>query len=221
MRGRRISVLRSAFFLSHAWGDGSVLEGSSVTVVEGLQRLLERRTGELVWTDAKDMKVETQFHRKMDQALRGAQCTVVCLSRLYLSRPNCLWELCWAVEESEARDQALLVVSVDPEVSFAEVKAWRLDRDLTAEVRNSRNQPQRVSVDRRTLAFVHRYLLGVKIYEDWQDGEGWTGEARLGRAVDEMIASLQGRTAGPGRTAPKLEVREDPAKGCWYVHEGA
>jgi hypothetical protein len=215
-------VLRSAFFLSHAWGDGSVLEGSSVTVVEGLQRLLERYTGELVWTDAKDMKVETQFHRKMDQALRGAQCTVVCLSRLYLSRPNCLWELCWAVEESEARDQALLVVSVDPEVSFDKVKAWRLDRDLTAEVRNSRNQPQRVSVDRRTLAFVHRYLLGVKIYEEWQQGEGSTGDARRAAAVEEMLSSLRTRRPRAPRPKPALEVRKDDSKGgdWWYIHEG-
>jgi hypothetical protein len=215
-------VIASAFFLSHAWGDWSVRESSMEKVMDGLQRLFELFSGELVWTDGKDMAAETDFHRSMEEAIRGAQCIIICLSRLYLTRPNCLMELCWAIEEKEANDKPLLVVSVDPGVTFETVSQWRLDQDLVAtDAMNPKDEVKPVTVDKRTVAFVQKRLRGVKIYEQWKQGEGSVTDAKRD-AVEEMLNSIKNRKPRAARPKPALEVRKDDSKGAswWYIHEG-
>ncbi len=217
-----VSSLFAALFLSHAWGDGSVRKASIMRVIDGLQHLFELLTGELVWTDDKDMAAETDFHRSMEEAIRGAQCNIICLSRLYLTRPNCLMELCWAIEEKEANDKPLLVVSVDPGVTFETVSQWRLDQDLVAaDAKNPEDKVTPVTVDKRTVAFVQKRLRGVKIYEQWKQGEGSVTEAKK-KAVEEMLNSIKSRQPRAARPRPTLEVRKDDSKGAswWYIHEG-
>ena len=78
-----------------------------------------------------------------------------------------------------------------------------------------------MTVDRRTVAFVQKYLIGVKIYEEWKDGEGSTSDAKRRSAVEEMLKSIKGRVPRAPRPKPALEVRKDDAKAWWSVHEGA
>jgi hypothetical protein len=93
------SMLRSsAFFLSHAWGDWSVKEAAFVKVTEGVQRMLEEQSGELVWVDSKEMSNVEHFHEAMRRGIKGSSCVIICISRLYLTRPNCLREIAWAIQ---------------------------------------------------------------------------------------------------------------------------
>jgi hypothetical protein len=93
------AMLRSsAFFLSHAWGDWSVKEAAWVKVTEGVQRMVEEQSGELVWVDSKEMSNVEHFHEAMRRGIAGSSCVIICISRLYLTRPNCLREIAWAVQ---------------------------------------------------------------------------------------------------------------------------
>jgi hypothetical protein len=225
--------LRAAFLVSHAGRDWSVRERSTMTVVEGLERLLERGSGERVWAAGRDLRGETQIGLSAEQAICGASCVVVCLSRAYLADPDCLRELCWAVQEGEAGGRPLVLVSVDPGVSPQSLASWPPGEDLVAQaVPDHRDQPAAVAVHHRTVAFAQRHLRRFKMYLEWQQGEGAAGAAQ-GRAVDEMLASLRRhrreRAAeegdetprAAGRAAGRLEVRRDEARGgsWWYVHE--
>jgi hypothetical protein len=210
-----LSSLPASFFLSHDLGDWSVREASIASTRDGLQHLFELLTGELVWTDAAGLA-------EADSDSSGAHSNIVCLSRLYLTRPNCLRELCWAIEDMEAHDKPLLVVSVDPGVSSETVGQWRSDRDLVAaDARDAKDELKAVTVDRRTVAFVQKHLRGVKIYQEWQLGEGSVTEAKK-KAVEEMLQSIKNRQPRSPRPSPILEVRKEDSKGddWWYIHEG-
>jgi hypothetical protein len=207
----------AAFFLSHAWSDRSVREQARETVTEGLQRAVEEISGELMWVDAAEMKFGTQFHKQMEKGVRDAQCIVICLSYVYLTRPNCLQELCWAVQGHASEGKPLIVVSVDQQLTFEAIKGWNTSQNLEVRVFDHQDKEVNVIVDRRTLAFVRKWLLRVKVFTQWQDGEGGLTKERRS-AVEEMLMSLRilQRDSDMGQ-APSLQV--DQEGGSWFVLE--
>jgi hypothetical protein len=226
----------AAFFLSHAWNDLSMSENATAMVTTGLQNLLEKRSGELVWLDKNEMSAnETQYHSRMERGLRASSCVIVCLSRHYLTRRNCLLELAWAVKDYLATGKPIIVVSVDPELTLHSIQNWDTSKDLpvngsmsnkidpkTSPVCDTKpdlsadgtidNDPSKKpvpKVDRRTIRFFQRHLTGVHFFEEWKDGEGARSEKRE-KAVATMLGSLskwvrEGRGKDP-KTAPEIEV---------------
>jgi hypothetical protein len=217
-----------SFFLSHAWGDWSVRKASRATVTEGLVRSVEERSREAVWTDLRELRDETQLHARMEQGVRKARCVIVCLSRIYLTRSNCLLELCWAVEEHRASGKPLIVVSVDPELTFPAIAGWDPRKDLTGSAVNNEGRTVPFKIDRRTVAFVQKYVPGVNFFDDWKDGEG-ARSAERERAVRKMLNSLKGAIANPlpKQAAPRLAVKKGhdadtpsvPGTDFWYVED--
>lgn len=210
----------AAFFLSHAWKDLSMHSDSNVTVVEGLRILFEEKSAELVWLDTKEMafEIETQFHRRMEKGIRCSSCFVSCLSHLYLTRPNCLLELAWAVQDYVVNGKPIILVSVDPQLTFDSVQAWNTAQDLPVPVTPAGEKPAKI--DKRTLEFFLKYLKGVRIFDQWKDGEG-ARNAKREKAVDEMLNSLRRWNREGPQEAPKanlkFEVRQEA--GQWYICE--
>ena len=211
---------RAAFFLSHAWGDWSVREQAKITVTDGLQRAVEKWSGELVWVDSAEMKGGTQFHTLMEQGVSHAQCIIICLSYVYLTRRNCLQELCWAVQGYASEGKPLIVVSVDSELTFDAINQWDASQNLTICTKDNWDKEVKVTVDRRTLAFAQKWLVRVMIYKQWSLGEGALSKERLD-AVEEMLKSvrvLQREKKSPNRElAPSLEVVKE--RDSWFVLE--
>jgi hypothetical protein len=86
---------------------------------------------------------------------------------------------------------------------------------------NPKDEVTPVTVDKRTVAFVQKRLVGVKIYEQWTQGEGSVTGAKQ-EAVEEMLKNIKSREKRSPRPKPTLEVRKDDSKGAswWYIHEG-
>ncbi len=150
--------------------------------------------------------------------LRAARCVVVLLSRRYLSRPDSLQELCWAVDHRYSRGAALLLVSVDPSISAASIASWTAQRTLRGMSRVSDGEPVQIAIDPRTVRFVQQRLGKERIWLEWADGEGARSRAKDGavlRMMDSVPSAL--RPAGM-RVGPRLEVRDAdgrPPPGGW------
>ena len=78
--------------------------------------------------------------------------------------------------------------------------------------------PFTVTIDRRTVAFVQKRLVGVTVFEEWKDGEGAPSQMREA-AVDTMIDSLKRIITKPlpSRAKPQLAVRKDGS--IWFVED--
>jgi hypothetical protein len=80
-------------FLSHAYeGDGT----SRFTDL--LKDFIERRFICSVWYDKSEMHDTSEFFDEMKIGLQEASTVIICLTPLYMTRPNCLRELRWALD---------------------------------------------------------------------------------------------------------------------------
>jgi hypothetical protein len=65
----------------------------------------------------------TAFIDEMKRGMANASAFVICLSPLYLTRPNCLRELMWAMDMCAAdKTKKLCVLPMHPSVSHAGCK---------------------------------------------------------------------------------------------------
>jgi len=85
--------LSASFFLSHCWRD------KSKDYAKDLVSMLEDVSRDLVWYDEEQLERVNHFPSKMQEGVRQAKCIIIFLSRVYLSKQNCLLELQWAWEE--------------------------------------------------------------------------------------------------------------------------
>jgi hypothetical protein len=94
---------------------------------ECCQRIKDRLQERLlctVWFDKAEMWWTDAFVDEMKRGMANASAFVMCLSPLYLTRPNCLRELMWAMDLCAAdKSKKLCVLPMHPCVSFAGCKA--------------------------------------------------------------------------------------------------
>jgi hypothetical protein len=109
-----------SIFFSHVFeGDGT----SHFT--DMLKDHLERRFICSVWYDKNEMDHQSEFFIEMQKGLKEASNVIICLTPLYLTRPNCLRELKWALELADyyksAKDPLfkVLVLALHPSVTYA------------------------------------------------------------------------------------------------------
>jgi hypothetical protein len=77
-----------------------------------------------VWFDKAEMGWTDAFIDEMKRGMANASAFVICLSPLYLTRPNCLRELMWAMDMCAAdKTKKLCVLPMHPSVSFAGCRA--------------------------------------------------------------------------------------------------
>jgi GTPase SAR1 family protein len=106
---------RSYIFVSHAWGDGTG------EFIQRLKTHLEQQTLASVWVDTDGLN---QQQEKLITAFRYALCqsrvVFVVLTPTYLTRPNCLRELRWALDLEQAGHVSVVLMSLHPAVTFRE-----------------------------------------------------------------------------------------------------
>ena len=119
LRLRDVLPRRPRIFMSHTFsGDGTG---------ECCQRIksgLQERLLCTVWFDKAEMGWTDAFIDEMKRGMANASAFVICLSPLYLTRPNCLRELMWAMDMCAAdKTKKLCVLPMHPSVSFAGCRA--------------------------------------------------------------------------------------------------
>jgi hypothetical protein len=104
---------RSTIFVSHAWDDGTG------EFIQRLKTHLELQTLASVWVDTDGLNQKQEI---LIPAFRYALCQarVVCvvLTPSYLTRPNCLRELRWALDFEKAGHLRVVLLSMHPAVTF-------------------------------------------------------------------------------------------------------
>jgi GTPase SAR1 family protein len=116
---RDVLPRRPRIFMSHTFsGDGTG---------ECCQRIksgLQERLLYTVWFDKAEMGWTDAFIDEMKRGMANASAFVMCLTPLYLTRPNCLRELMWVMDMCAAdKTKKLCVLPLHPSVSFAGCKA--------------------------------------------------------------------------------------------------
>jgi GTPase SAR1 family protein len=119
LRLKDIFPRKPRIFMSHAYaGDGTG---------ECCQRIKDKLQEQLlctVWFDKAEMGRTDSFIDQMKHGMANASVFIICLTPLYLTRPNCLRELMWAMSLCCAdKCKKLVVLPMHPSVSFAGCKA--------------------------------------------------------------------------------------------------
>jgi hypothetical protein len=162
---------RSNFFLSHAWGDGTG------EFIQRLKAHLEQKTMGSVWvdTDGLNQQQETLIPAFRD-ALCQARVVFVVLTPTYLTRPNCLRELRWALDFEHAGHLRVVLLSLHPAVTFDGRVQLVQDGPLKGLVFSSKERkvkrlcPAAISLVER-LIDVHMNLL------PWHELQAWRSDA--------------------------------------------
>ena len=116
---------RPPVFMSHTFirgGSNSSGDGTG-ELCQRLKDRLQERLMCTVWFDRDEMGWTAAFTHLMKDGVAQASAFVVCLSPLYLTRPNCLRELMWAMDICEKdRSKVLRIIPTHASVSFAGCK---------------------------------------------------------------------------------------------------
>jgi TPR repeat protein len=106
---------RSSVFISHSWGDGTQ------QFTKRLKMLLEQQTLASVWVDLDNLNQQQEtIIPSIRKALCQARIVIVLLTPTYLTRPNCLRELRWALDFERAGHLRVVLLSLHPAVTFPE-----------------------------------------------------------------------------------------------------
>ena len=105
-------------FISHAWSDGTFF------FVKRLKHYIEMQALVSVWCDflqldQKQGEVEVQFR----DGLCKASVVLVCLTPRYLTRPNCLRELKWALDFAYRAEKDLRILPLHPALTFPAISS--------------------------------------------------------------------------------------------------
>jgi hypothetical protein len=120
LRLKDILPRKSPIFMSHTYsGDGTG------EFCQRVKNMLQEQLLCSVWFDKTEMGWgTTAFIDEMMRGMANANVFVICLSPLYLTRPNCLRELMWAMDVCAAdKSKKLCVLPLHPSVSHAGCKA--------------------------------------------------------------------------------------------------
>eukprot|EP00277_Geminigera_cryophila_P033143 CAMPEP_0173123836 /NCGR_PEP_ID=MMETSP1102-20130122/55260_1 /TAXON_ID=49646 /ORGANISM="Geminigera sp., Strain Caron Lab Isolate" /LENGTH=1918 /DNA_ID=CAMNT_0014031993 /DNA_START=646 /DNA_END=6402 /DNA_ORIENTATION=- len=164
--------LTASFFLSHCWRDKSESSGFA----KGLVCMLEEVSRELVWYDSEQLSNVNHFPSKMQQGVDRAQCIIIFLSRVYLSRQNCLLELMWAWKQHKLNGKQLIILPVDSALTLGALAEWAKDgRNLEVDDPGAGGP---FVIHHLTLEFVSKRLTGFRFRTEWQDdcatdGQRW------------------------------------------------
>jgi GTPase SAR1 family protein len=115
MMSKDILPRNSPIFISHAYsGDGTG------ECCRRIKTKLEERLLCSVWLDKCEMGCMDAFIHEMKRGVSNAGAFLICLTPLYLTRPNCLRELIWALDIcSLDKSKKLCIIPMHPAVSYA------------------------------------------------------------------------------------------------------
>jgi GTPase SAR1 family protein len=112
---RDVLPRKPRIFMSHVYsGDGTG------ECCQRIKNELQDRLMCTVWFDKAEMGWTDSFIDEMKRGTANASVFIICLTTLYLTRPNCLRELMWAMDICAVdKKKKLCVLPMHPSVSFA------------------------------------------------------------------------------------------------------
>lgn len=162
---------RSSIFVSHAWGDGTG------EFAKRLKKHLEHQTLASVWLDKDGLnKKQELLIPKFREALCQARVVFVLLTPSYLTRPNCLRELRWALDFEEKGRMRVVLLSLHSAVTFGERQQLLKDGPLHGLVFSSKEEkvmrlcPEAIALVKR-LNDWHQNLL------PWHELQAWRSDS--------------------------------------------
>jgi hypothetical protein len=104
---------RSSIFVSHAWGDGTY------EFIKRIKVHLEHQTLASVWVDQDGLNQQQEtIIPSFRDALCQARIVIVVLTPMYLTRPNCLRELRWALDFQSAGHLKVVLLSLHNAMTY-------------------------------------------------------------------------------------------------------
>jgi hypothetical protein len=178
---------RFSVFVSHAWGDGTG------EFIQRLKAHVEQQTLASVWvdTDGLNQQQETLIPAFRD-ALCQARVVLIVLKPSYLTRPNCLRELRWALDFERAGHLRVVLLSIHPAVTFDGRLQLVQDGSLQGLVFSSKEKkvkrvcPEALALVKR-LNDVHMNML------PWHELQAWRSDEKKGD-WEEQRQHVQGGT---------------------------
>ncbi len=161
---------RSSVFVSHAWGDGTG------EFIQRLKAHVEQQTLASVWVDTSGMNQQQEM---LIPAFRDALCRArvvfVALTPTYLTRPNCLRELRWALDFELAGHVRVVLMALHPAVTFGGRLQLVQDGPLKGLVFSSKEKKiKRVSPE--AIALLKRLNDVHMNYLPWHELQAWRSD---------------------------------------------
>jgi hypothetical protein len=193
--------------VSHAWGDGTG------EFIQRLKAHVEQQTLASVWvdTDGLNQQQETLIPAFRD-ALCQARVVLIVLTPSYLTRPNCVRELRWALDFERAGHLRVALLSMHPAVTFDGRVQLVQDGPLQGLVFSCKEKkvkrlcPEALALVKR-LNDVHMNMLPWHELQAWRSDEkkgDWEEQRQYVQAGTDKTVCLAG--AGCGLVEQTVDV---------------
>jgi len=169
-------------FISHAWSDGTIV------FVKRLKHYIETQALVSVWCDFQQLdQKQGAVEVKFREGLCKASVILVCLTPRYLTRPNCLRELQWALEFAYKGEKDVRILPLHPALTFPAIESILQHGCVCVAGTNGAHAVHRLSAKALEL------LNEIKQYMclNWSDLEPWASDA-LGESWPEQVLAADG-----------------------------
>jgi hypothetical protein len=222
--GKSIIVMfrpRSSIIVSRAWGDGTA------EFTKRLKTHLEKQTLASVWVYEDGLNLlQDSIPQSICKALCQARIVFILLTPTYLTRPNCLRELHWALDFERAGHMRVVLLSLHPAVTFEGRLQLVRDGPLRGLVFSSKEKkvkrlcPEAIALVKR-LNDVHMNMLPWHELQAWRS-DGAKSDWEEHRRYDDKGTTKQVHLAGckdglVERTASSVIWAADPQGHPWLV----
>ena len=170
-------------FISHAWSDGTFF------FVKRLKHYIEMQALVSVWCDflqldQKQGEVEVQFR----DGLCKASVILVCLTPRYLTRPNCLRELKWALDFAYRAEKDVRILPLHPALTFPGISSITQHGCVCVANANGTHKVHKLS--KQALELVVKIKQNMCL--NWSELQPWASDA-LGDSWREELLAPDGK----------------------------
>jgi GTPase SAR1 family protein len=178
----QLFALCCPIFISHAWNDGTSL------FVKRLKRHIETQALVSVWCDYLQLdQQQGAVEVKFREGLCKASVILVCLTPRYLTRPNCLRELQWALDFAYKAEKDVRILPLHPALTFAGIQAIAQHGCVCVSNANGTHKVHRLSAKAVELVVKLKQYMCLS----WSDLQPWASDA-LGESWPEHVLAADG-----------------------------
>jgi hypothetical protein len=206
-------------FISHAWNDGTTV------FVKRLKHYIETQALVSVWCDFQQLdQKQGAVEVKFREGLCKASVILVCLTPRYLTRPNCLRELQWALDFAYKGEKDVRILPLHPALTFPSIESILQHGCVCVAGTNGAHTVHRLSA--KALELLTEIKQNMCL--NWSDLQPWASDALaeswpeqvLGADGSVRVAMVTSDCGGPGglvnelvsKIADKLCFNDQPSR---------
>jgi hypothetical protein len=184
-------------FISHAWNDGTTV------FVKRLKHYIETQALVSVWCDFQQLdQKQGAVEVKFREGLCKASVILVCLTPRYLTRPNCLRELQWALDFAYKGEKDVRILPLHPALTFPSIESILQHGCVCVAGTNGAHTVHRLSA--KALELLTEIKQNMCL--NWSDLQPWASDALaeswpeqvLGADGSVRVAMVTSDCGGPG-----------------------